>query len=407
MTGVVVYTAICGGYDELWTPMEQSFDSVALRSGCDGQVGDVDFVAFSDGDLPTDRGWEIRRLRGFDDLAARMMSRLPKSVPHRFFDYRRYRWAIWVDGSLEMTSPEFVRDMIAAMEGPHPSTAHLPAGSSSAQDALLPVGAFAHPRRDCIYQEAAVCAPLRKYAGYDLAGQVRAYREAGYPEHNGLLACGVLVWDLAHPRQPEVGEAWWREQELHGTMDQLSLPFVLWQHETHWRRLPGRLWGNQWFRLREHAGARDELQVNLGCADRLLDGWENVDIAPGPGVTVVDLRERWPWADGSVQRVLAADVIEHLPDKIFTMNELHRVLSEGCIAEIVVPTTDGPGAFQDPTHVSFWNRNSFRYYTAGDPYRERFAASYGITAAFRVMAEQVIETLDGPKLQIALAAVKP
>jgi predicted SAM-dependent methyltransferase len=148
------------------------------------------------------------------------------------------------------------------------------------------------------------------------------------------------------------------------------------------------------------------LLLNLGCADDILEGWVNVDITPGPGVTVADLRERWPWADGSVEHILALDIIEHLPDKIFTMNEMFRVLRSGGIAEIVVPTTDGPGAFQDPTHVSWWNRNSFKYYQAGSAYRERFAASYGIRAAFGIVAEETAETMDGPKLHIALAAVK-
>lgn len=147
------------------------------------------------------------------------------------------------------------------------------------------------------------------------------------------------------------------------------------------------------------------IRLNLGCADKILTGWVNVDITPGPEVTVADLRETWPWADGIVDEVLAADVIEHLPDKIHTMNELWRVLKDNGRAEIVVPTTDGPGAWQDPTHVSFWNRNSFRYYTAGDPYRERFAVSYGIVAAFRVLAERCLTTGDGQKLQILLAAV--
>ena len=31
-----------------------------------------------------------------------------------------------------------------------------------------------------------------------------------------------------------------------------------------------------------------------------------------------------------------------------------------------VPSTDGRGAFCDPTHVSFWNELSFRYYTEKD-----------------------------------------
>jgi hypothetical protein len=31
--------------------------------------------------------------------------------------------------------------------------------------------------------------------------------------------------------------------------------------------------------------------------------------------------------------------------------------------EILVPSTDGRGAFQDPTHVSFWNANTFAYFS--------------------------------------------
>ena len=33
------------------------------------------------------------------------------------------------------------------------------------------------------------------------------------------------------------------------------------------------------------------------------------------------------------------------------------------------PSTDGRGAFQDPTHVSFWNSNSFWYHTRADQNR--------------------------------------
>lgn len=147
-------------------------------------------------------------------------------------------------------------------------------------------------------------------------------------------------------------------------------------------------------------------KLNLGCCDRLLPGYVNVDIHPAPGVEVADLSKPWPWEDSSVAEIIAHDVIEHLPDKILTMNEMHRVLRAGGEAEIIVPTTDGPGAFQDPTHVSFWHRRSFLYYEVGNPYRERFAESYGITARFRVVSESEEMTTDGPKLTIRLAAVK-
>jgi SAM-dependent methyltransferase len=147
-------------------------------------------------------------------------------------------------------------------------------------------------------------------------------------------------------------------------------------------------------------------RLNLGCCDRSIDGYLGVDRMPGPAVDIVaDLTRRWPWHDNSVEKVKAHDIIEHLPDKIFTMNELHRVLVPGGQAEIIVPTTDGRGAWQDPTHVSFWNRNSFWYFTDGSPYRTRFAKSYGITACFRVVDEVTQTTADGPKLLIVLAKV--
>lgn len=42
------------------------------------------------------------------------------------------------------------------------------------------------------------------------------------------------------------------------------------------------------------------------------------------------------------------------------------MLAPGGWAFIQVPSTDGRGAFQDPTHVSYWNENSFLYYTHRD-----------------------------------------
>jgi len=147
------------------------------------------------------------------------------------------------------------------------------------------------------------------------------------------------------------------------------------------------------------------MKINLGCHERHLTGYLNVDRVP-PADLIVDLSELWPWADSTVDHLFAHDIIEHLPNKIRTMNEAWRVLRPEGILEIAVPTTDGPGAWQDPTHVSYWNRRSFFYYEHGNFARERFAKSYGITASFRVLGEQLEQTPDGPRLSIALAAVK-
>jgi predicted SAM-dependent methyltransferase len=127
------------------------------------------------------------------------------------------------------------------------------------------------------------------------------------------------------------------------------------------------------------------LRLNLGCADRKLDGFLSVDIVP-PADFVTDLSEKWPWADSSVAEIVGYDVIEHIADRIHFMNEMHRVLVPGGVATIETPNAmKGAGFWQDPTHKAGWVLNSFQYFEAGSFAHNRLAKSYGITAAFKVL----------------------
>lgn len=103
------------------------------------------------------------------------------------------------------------------------------------------------------------------------------------------------------------------------------------------------------------------LKIDLGGRFNSPDGYVRVD-SKGGDITC-DLNGKWPFDDSSVGVVRAYDIIEHLKDPIHTMSEIHRVLTPGGYCFIEVPSTDGRGAWQDPTHVSFWNENSFWYYT--------------------------------------------
>lgn len=71
----------------------------------------------------------------------------------------------------------------------------------------------------------------------------------------------------------------------------------------------------------------------------------------------------YPFDDSSVGVLRAYHLLEHLGDTIHAMNEAYRILAPGGVFFIEVPSTDGRGAWQDPTHVSFFNENSFLYYT--------------------------------------------
>ena len=148
------------------------------------------------------------------------------------------------------------------------------------------------------------------------------------------------------------------------------------------------------------------LRLNLGCSDALIPDFVNVDIS-GPCDLQADLTKPWPWKDSSVDRIRAFDIIEHLPNKVFTMNEAFRVLKDGGLFEIMVPTTDGRGAHQDPTHVSYWNRNSFFYFEHGNPHLTRFRNGNGVQCAFQIISSDERDAGDGVvKLHIRLAAVK-
>ena len=50
-------------------------------------------------------------------------------------------------------------------------------------------------------------------------------------------------------------------------------------------------------------------------------------------------------------------------DKVALFNEFYRLLAHGGLLMILTPSTDGRGAFQDPTHVAYYNENSFWYFT--------------------------------------------
>lgn len=148
------------------------------------------------------------------------------------------------------------------------------------------------------------------------------------------------------------------------------------------------------------------MRLNLGCSDRHERGYVNVDVCE-PADVIADLRKAWPWDDNSVDEIRAWDIFEHLPDKIHTLNEAYRVLKPRGILEMVVPTTDGRGAWQDPTHVSFWNPNSLFYLQHGNPHNTRFAKAYGMRHQFDIVTARHVKLADEVwKLSAELRAVK-
>ena len=131
-------------------------------------------------------------------------------------------------------------------------------------------------------------------------------------------------------------------------------------------------------------------KIDLGGNSNSPDGYLSVDILETADI-VCDIRQGIPFDDNSVAVVRANDFLEHIPHcrdstcrheacfcVVGLMNDIHRVLIPGGQFVSMTPSTSGRGAFQDPTHCSFWNLNSFWYYMREQ--QARFVP--GITARF-------------------------
>ncbi len=114
------------------------------------------------------------------------------------------------------------------------------------------------------------------------------------------------------------------------------------------------------------------MKLNLGCGTEKIADYTNIDIRREVDPDMVfDIRKGLPFPDNSIDEVRAYDFLEHIPigETVFVVEEIYRVLKPNGVFEHFTPSTDGRGAFQDPGHKSFWNINSWMYYSDKNQHR--------------------------------------
>lgn len=104
------------------------------------------------------------------------------------------------------------------------------------------------------------------------------------------------------------------------------------------------------------------LALDMGAYHNPKGGYSSCDMRDGVDFSF-DANEKFPFPDNSVGVIRAVDFLEHIESKTHIIKEIYRVLAHGGMLLSMTPSTDGRGAFQDPTHISFYNENSFWYYT--------------------------------------------
>ena len=82
------------------------------------------------------------------------------------------------------------------------------------------------------------------------------------------------------------------------------------------------------------------MKLHLGCGTKRMPGWVNIDSVKGVEPDLVhDLTTPFPYADQSVDEVLAEDLLEHFDKymRVLVMSEWARVLKVGGTITIQVP----------------------------------------------------------------------
>lgn len=110
--------------------------------------------------------------------------------------------------------------------------------------------------------------------------------------------------------------------------------------------------------------------LNVGCGNEYLttptEGKVVINIDLNEEVKcdlVMDLeKDKFPFEDGRIFGIVAKHVVEHVWNRDKFMNEMWRVLEPGGKIYIETPKAGTNAYWKDPTHISGWVPDTFRYY---------------------------------------------
>lgn len=97
------------------------------------------------------------------------------------------------------------------------------------------------------------------------------------------------------------------------------------------------------------------MKVNLGCGNRKIKDYVNVDLFGSPDVKHnLDIAP-YPFKDNSVDHIICMHCLEHLKEPELFFSEVKRILKVGGIIQITVPHRDGKLAYSTFGHRGFYH----------------------------------------------------
>jgi hypothetical protein len=190
---IVIYTAIAGaGRDHLVDPVP---------------APGVDYVCFTDQPFES-KVWEIRPFTWTHPTEAVRTAKHPKVLPHEYFP--DHEISIWVDGNI-IPGPEAAEIAKQYLGNGHALAMHR------------------HPRRSCIYKEAAIVFGEDKDHADLIHKTTGRLKKIGVPANAGLYECGILFRKHNDPKVIKAMQLWWNELNIGTQSDQIAFAGILWK----------------------------------------------------------------------------------------------------------------------------------------------------------------------------------
>jgi len=107
--------------------------------------------------------------------------------------------------------------------------------------------------------------------------------------------------------------------------------------------------------------------LDVGCGANKTEGAVGLDNNPRTAADVIhDLGDLpYPFADNEFDLVVSNHVIEHVPDVMAFIGELHRVTRPGGRIKLITPHYTNPYWANDPTHRNHINSYTFNTFVPG------------------------------------------
>jgi hypothetical protein len=105
--------------------------------------------------------------------------------------------------------------------------------------------------------------------------------------------------------------------------------------------------------------------LDIGCGKKKQEqGAIGLDRQPGSAADILCELTHFPWPvrDCCAEKVYLSHFLEHQPDILRVMAEVHRIAKAGAEVVVVTPHYTSPDSYTDPTHLFHLGYHSFDYF---------------------------------------------